>query len=136
MNNTWFRVLAGLVLLVAIAGIGYFAYNAGMAQAAVVGLAAAPGTTAAQPAPYYAYGMPFWHPYPLFGFGCLGLLVPLFFVCLAFAAFRRMLWGPRWGWHHMRHSRWMDEAGNAGLPPMFAEWHRRAHGESNPEPKQ
>ena len=76
--------------------------------------------------------MRFWHPAPFFGFGCIGLLLPLFLLFVAFGAFRRMLWGPRWGWHHMHHG-WMGTQGEAGLPPMFAEWHRHAHGEPDPE---
>ncbi len=80
--------------------------------------------------------MPFWRPFPFFGFGCIGLLIPLFLLFLAFGAFRRLMWGPRWGWHHMRYGRWMGDEGEAGLPPMFAEWHRRAHGDAPTDKKE
>lgn len=133
MNNVYFRVIAGLVLLAAIAGLGYFAYNAGVAQGTVVNLPASAGETAAQPHPYFGYGMRFWHPFPFFGFGFFGLLLPLLLLFIAFGAFRRMLWGPRWGWHHMHHRGWMGAEGEAGVPPFFTEWHKRAHGESDPD---
>ncbi len=138
MNNVWFRLIAALVLLAAIVGIGYFAYNAGVVQGTAARLPAASagsGATGAQPYAYPAYGMPVWFPFPFFGFGCFGLLIPLFLLFLVFGAFRRLIWGPRWGWHHMHHRRWMDENGEAGVPPMVSEWHRRMHGESDPARK-
>jgi hypothetical protein len=88
------------------------------------------------PAPYpvygYGYGMRFHHPFG-FGFGCFGILIPLFLFFLALKAFRFAVWGPRWGWghHHGPWSRhWED-----GVPPMFNEWHKRAHGEPTEEEK-
>ena len=136
MNNIGFRVIAGLVLVAAILGIGYFAYNAGVAQGTAAHLPAATGGAAAQQYPFYAYGAPFWMPFPFMGFGCLGLLLPLLLLCIAFGAFRRMMWGPRWGWHRMHHGPWMDEAGRSGPPPFFDAWHRRAHGEADPNKKE
>jgi hypothetical protein len=136
MNNIAFRLLAGLVLLAAIVGLGYFAYNAGVAQGAVASAPASAGAPNGQPVPNFGYGAPFWHPYPFFGFGCLGLLLPLFLLFLAFNAFRWMLWGPRWGWRHMHHGHWMGDGTSQGVPPMFAAWHSRAHGESEPEKKE
>ena len=38
MKDFWFRVIAGIFLLAAIVGIGFFAYNAGVTHAAVVAL--------------------------------------------------------------------------------------------------
>ena len=91
-----------------------------------------PSTNGAQPLPYYGYGMP-WHAFPFFGFGCFGILIPLFLLFLAFSAMRHLLWGPRWWGHRMhmhRHGPW-EEKGPWGdeVPPMVAEWHRRMHGE-------
>jgi hypothetical protein len=122
-----FRIVAGLVLLAAIAGIGFFAYQAGVANGSPITVQSPSGGTAPGPYPYYGYG--FWHPFPFFGFGfgCFGLLIPLFLLFLAFGAFRRMLWGPRWGWRHMGHHGPWGEHGE-GVPSMFAEWHKRAHG--------
>ncbi len=120
-----FRIVAGLVLLAAIAGIGWYAFNLGAAQNVDV--------SASQPAvgTYPYYGSPFWHPFGFMGFGCFGLLVPFFLVLMAMAAFRHLVWGPRWG--HM-HGHWHGERGE-GLPPMFREWHRRAHEEPADEKK-
>jgi len=136
MNNIFFRVMAALVLVAAIVGIGFFAYNAGAAHSAVINVPAPGAETATQPYPYFGYGMRFGHPYPFLGFGCLGLLLPLFLLFLAFGAFRRLLWGPRWGWRHMQHGPWRYGEGGSGVPPMFAEWHKRAHGESDPDKKE
>jgi hypothetical protein len=112
-----FRIIAGIVLLAAIAGLGFFAYQIGVAH----GIAANIQAPAAQVIPY---GHFMWFP----GFGIFGLLVPLFLLFLAFGALRRLIWGPRWGMRYMRHGpmgfhgSWGD-----GVLPMFAEMHRRAH---------
>jgi len=132
-RNIVFRIVAGLVLLAAIAGIAFFAFNAGMAQGAATNIQAPAPQSGGQPAPFYGYGygMPFWRPFPFFGFGCFGILIPLFLLFLAFGAARRMIWGPRWGWHHMHHhGQWGDKGPGSPdfVPPMFAEWHKRAHG--------
>lgn len=139
VNNFWFRLIAALVLLAAIVGIGYFAYNAGVAQGTAAQLPAASGS-GAQPYPYPGYGGPFWFPHPFFGFGFgwFGLLIPLFLLFLVFGVFRRLIWGPRWGWHGMHHRHWMDPEsgeGGQGVPPMVSEWHKRMHGESDPAKK-
>ena len=131
-KNVVFRILAGLVLLAAIAGIAFFAFNAGMTRGATLNLqvpAAQAGTAAGQPVPFYGYGMAYPHPFPFMGFGCLGVLIPLFLLFLAFGAARRMLWGPRWGWRHMHHGPCGEKGPGSPdfVPPMFAEMHRRAH---------
>jgi hypothetical protein len=89
-----------------------------------------------QVVPFYGYGMPFHH-LPFFGFGCFGILIPLFLLFLAFGATRRMLWGPRWGWHHLHRGPWGEKSPGSPdfVPPMFAEWHKRAHGEAPAEEK-
>jgi hypothetical protein len=123
-----FRILAGLVLLAAIAGIAFFAYNAGIAQGATVNVQVPPAQAEVQNIPLYAHGMFMARAHPFFGFGCFGILIPLFLLFLAFAAMRHLIWGPRWGEHHMRFARHMHDAwGEDGVPPMFAELHRRAH---------
>jgi hypothetical protein len=119
-----FRIIAGLVLLAAIAGIAFFAYQAGVTHA----------TGPSSSVPAAANGMPyypmFWHPF--FGVGIFALLFGLLLLMLAFSAMRMLVFGPRWGWRHMHHAEmgqhpmshgpWTE-----GVPPMFAEWHRRAH---------
>ena len=137
-KNVFFRIMAGLVLLAAIAGIAFFAFNAGMARGVALDLqapAAQAGPAGGQVVPFY--GMPFLHPMPFFGFGCFGVLIPLFLLFLAFGAARRMIWGPRWGWHHMHHGPWGEKGPGSPdfVPPMFAEWHKRAHGETPAEEK-
>src|SRR5574338_246452 len=121
------RVLSGLVLIAAIAAIAFFAFNAGVAKGSPVMVQAPSGQTAPVPGPYPYYGYPYYRPFGFgWGFGCLGILIPLFFVFVALRAFRFMFWGPRWG-HHM-HGRW-GMGYREGVPPMFDEWHKRAHGE-------
>ena len=59
------RILAGLVLLAAIAGIAFFAYQAGMDHSSAGRrLRHLRADTAPAPYPYY-YGWP-WHPFPFF----------------------------------------------------------------------
>jgi hypothetical protein len=111
------RVLVGIVLvLVAVLGavaIGTNAYHAGIARGLeeAARLPAPGGATSGAP-PYVYYG-PHWYygPYWHHGFG-FGFLFPLLFLFLVFALFRG---------HHYRS--WKT----AGVPPMFEEWHRRAH---------
>jgi hypothetical protein len=128
-NNIGLRIVAGLVLLAAIAGIAYFAFQAGVAQGSPITIEAPSGETVPAPYPYYGYG-PFHRPFG-FGFGFFGCLIPLFLFFLLFGAFRFLFWGPRWGWGHHRGS-WGRTWEN-GVPPMFEEWHKRAHGQ--PEEK-
>jgi hypothetical protein len=119
-KNVVFRIIAGLVLLAAIAGIAFFAYQAGAAHATVANLQLPAGETGVLPYPYY--GM-----HPFFGFSFIGVLVVFFLLIVAMASLRRMVWGPRWGWRHMGHGPMGRAPWGEGVPPMFAEWHRRAH---------
>jgi hypothetical protein len=120
------RIVSALVLIAAIAGIGFFAFRAGVAQGSPVTIEAPSGES--MPAPYYyGYGMPFHRPFG-FGFGCFGPLLALFLVFIALKSFRLLFWGPRWGWGHHRHGPWGRHGwGERGVPPMFEEWHKRAH---------
>jgi hypothetical protein len=121
-----FRIVAGLVLLAAIAGIAFFAFNAGVTRGAVTNLPAPSVENGVAPFPYFGhYGMPFH----FFGFGCFAPLAVLFLVCLAFGSMRRMFWGPRWGGHfmHRHHGPWGERSSDEFVPPMFKEWHTRAH---------
>src|SRR6266487_2163437 len=89
-GNVGWRIASALVLIAVIAGIGFFAFRAGVAQGSPVTIQAPSGQTVPAPAPYpyYGYGMPF-HPWgPLgFGFGCFGPLLALFLVFIALRAF-------------------------------------------------
>jgi hypothetical protein len=126
-RNTGFRLISALVLVAAIAGIAFFAFQAGVAQGSPVTLEAPSGQSVPAPYPYPYYGMPFHRPWGL-GFGCFGILIPLFLFFLAISAFRFLFWGPRWGWRH-HHGPWgRDWQGD--VPPMFNEWHKRAHSDT------
>ncbi len=123
-GKIWFRILAGLVVIAAVAGVAFFAFNAGAATHLQL-----PASASGQ-APYPYYGFPFWGPFPFLGFGCFGPLIALFLLFMAMRAFSFMLFGPRWNrWGHMHHGwrhGWEEEG---GVPPMFREWHDRAHGQ-------
>jgi len=127
MKILW-RVLAAVVLIAAIVGIGAYAYSLGTAH----GLAQqvqAPAGQAIQ-MPYLRFGHPFFG----FGFGLFSCLIPLFLLFLAFGSLRALFWHDPMGWRHM-HRRdwdWRDPNGKS-VPPFFAEWHRRAHAEPEAE---
>ena len=123
------RIISALVLIAAIVGIAFFAFNVGMAQGSPVTIQS-PGGQAA-PYPFYGYGMP-WHAFPFFGFGCFGPLIGLFLFFLALRAFGFLFWGPRWGHRAWRRGMWEE----GGVPPMFSEWHDRAHGRQSEEKKE
>lgn len=125
------RVVSGLVLLAVIAAIGFFSFLAGVAEGPPITIEAPSGES--MPAPYphfgYGYGMRAHHPFG-FGFGCLIPIFGVLLLVLAFKSFRMMMWGPRWGWGGWHG--W----GEGGVPPMFEEWHKKAHGESTEEKKE
>ena len=105
-----FRLLLALVAISALAAVGFYSYNLGVAHGLVQSghAFAAPG--AGPPYAYWphpwAFGFGFFPFFPLFGI--------LFFVLVLRGLFWRG-WGPRWGYWH------------GGVPPAFEEWHRRAH---------
>ena len=120
-NNNGLRIVSALLLIAAVAAIAFFAFQAGVAQGSPITIESPSGETMPAPYPYYGYGMPFHRPHFGFGygFGCLGPLLAFF---LLFAAFRFLFW-PRWG-HHRGH--W-GRHWEGGAPPIFEEWHKRAH---------
>jgi hypothetical protein len=126
-----FRIIAAVVLIAAIAGIAFLAYGAGVAQNVPATAQLPAAQTGGLPYPYF-HG--WWGPFPFFGFGCFAPLAVLFLLCVAFGSMRRMIFGPRWGWHRMhRHGGWSEKDGEEGVPPMVSEWHRRMHGETDDE---
>jgi hypothetical protein len=134
-----FRILMALVLVGAVIGIGALAYNAGVTQGLALAAVAPAGEAAQAPLPVYLlpYGQP---SVGLGGFGCFGALMVLFLLFLAFGAARAMLWPRRWGRHPMHHGPWGAAGTNGtrdwahGAPPMFDEWHKRAHATPGDEP--
>jgi hypothetical protein len=127
------RIVSALVLVAVLAGIAFFAYQAGVAQGSPVTIEAPSGETVPAPYPYYGYGLRYHHPF-MWGFGCLIPLIGVFLLVLALKAFRFAVWGPRWeGWGHRGH--W-SRHWEGGIPPMFEEWHKRSHGEQSEEKKE
>ena len=146
-NSLIFRIVGALLLVALIVGGGAMAYRAGMAQ----GISQAPAVTTAiskaaesgQPAPFpqmygreFGYGynfmpMPFHHP----GFNPIGavcgsiFLLFLFFGLMKMIFFRGMM---HRNWEGHNHGPWGKHWEN-GVPPMFEEWHKRAHGEKAKE---
>ena len=95
--------------------VGIAAYNLGFSHGIAQQLPAAAAGAVAYPWPYRPWG---------FGFG---FLFPLLFL---FLLFRVLLWRGPWrgGWHGGGYyGRGCYPGGPAGVPPMFDEWHRRAH---------
>lgn len=133
-----FRVFGLLLVLGLIAGAGAFGFKAGMARgieqapavAAAIEKAAEDGQVAPI-SPMYGYGYGYPHPYGFghphffnpFGAICFSILfLFLFFGAMKMLFFRRM----RHGWGH--HGPWRKDW-EGGVPSMFDEWHKRAHGE-------
>jgi hypothetical protein len=111
-NNRWgVFLLAALLAL----GIGYGAYNYGFSQ----GVATGPQVAAAIRDGGH-YGYPYaWH--GPFGFGFFPFF-PFFAILFWFLILRALFW--RWGGPWRGYRGWRD---SEGVPPMFDEWHRRAH---------
>ena len=112
MDNRTLRALVMVALVIAGgAAIAIGAYNAGVARGV-----AETGRMIAAPlagAPYvYVWPRPWGFGFPFF---------PILFFLFFFFVVRGMLWRGRWhgGWRY-RYD---------GVPPMFDEWHRRAHAE-------
>ena len=144
-----FRVLGLLLVLGLIAGAAAFSFKAGEArgimQAPAVATAIEKAAEDGQAVPpmMYGYGHPYGYGYGMRGYGhhfgffpfgaICGSILFLFF----FFGFMKMLFfrGMRRGWgHHGHHGPWgKDWEGN--VPPMFNEWHKRAHGEHPAEEK-
>lgn len=134
------RLVSALVLIAAIAGIAFFAFQAGVAQGSPITIEAPAGDANPAPVPYpyygFGYGMRLHHPLG-FGFGCLGPLLVLFLFFIALRSFRFLFWGSPWGWgHHMYGRGPWNRHWEGGVPPMFDEWHKKAHGEPTEERKQ
>lgn len=146
-NGFIFRLIGVLLLLGLVAAGGFMAYKAGVAQ----GIAQAPEVAAAieksaengqvvpvppmMYGPGYGYGYPYgfgYHHFNPFGAICFSFL----FLFLFFGAMRLIFFrGMRHGWgHHGHHGPW-GKSWEGGIPSMFDEWHKRAHGEKPAEEK-
>ena len=109
-NFRWGVLIVALLLAL---GLGYGAYNYGFSQ----GVATSPQVAAAirdGGAGAYPYA---WHHGP-FGFGFFPVF-PFFAILFWVLIAKLFFWGRPW-----RHRGWY---GPGDVPPMFDEWHRRAH---------
>ena len=117
-RGAWVVVFVTVLLA---AFVGYFAYNAGVANGIattqISGGGAAGGAPALPPYPYY------W--YRPWGFGFFG---PFLFLLFWLFVLRALVWGGAWR-RHCYYGR-----GYYGFPPTFDEWHRRAHERMTKEP--
>lgn len=142
-NGFIFRLIGVLLLVGLVAAGGFMAYKAGVAQginqapeiADAIQQSAEDGQPAASPM-YGPYG--YGHPYG-YSFGYRHHFNPFAGVCFSifflffFFGFLKMIFfrGMRHGWGHHGHGPWGKWEG--GVPPMFDEWHKRAHGEKPAE---
>jgi hypothetical protein len=129
-------IIFTLISVAILAAIAFYAYSWGLSQGALQNAQiVVPGAGEGQAPVYPYYVMPYhfgrwgWGWGGAFGF--LQCLIPIFGIFLA-AMLLRLLFGRPWrrGWGWGGPGRWDSEH---GTPPMFAEWHRRAHaGEDTP----
>jgi hypothetical protein len=122
-GTRWLVWLAGIALL---ALVGVYAYQAGVAHGiAQSGALAAAGAQGAGGRAFYWYARP-W------GFGGFPFfpVFPLLFILFWVFVFRGLFWHRRYpGYWYGPESR------RGGVPPMFDEWHRRAHAEESGAPE-
>jgi hypothetical protein len=115
-----FRLLMGAVMIAALATVGFYTYNLGVAH----GVAESTRAIAAAPGGAGAPAIVVWpRPWGV-GFGFFPFF-PLFFILFWVFVARGLFWrGARRG----RSCRY------DGVPPAFDEWHRRAHAQQTPPP--
>jgi hypothetical protein len=110
MNNRFgLRLIGGILVVAALVGFGYYAYNLGVAQGvAEAGRIAAPSGGA----PVVVMWPRPWG----FGFGFFPFF-PLVFILFWFFVARAWFW----------RGAWRGRACGYGPPQAWDEWHRRAH---------
>jgi hypothetical protein len=145
-NGLAIRIIATIFLVGLMIAGGFMIYKAGIAQgvsqAPVVATAISQAAQNGQPAPFppmmygqgygYGYGYPMYgHP---FGFFPLGAICgSIFFLFLIFSLMKMIFFGGmrHRSWESHKYGPWGRHWEN-GVPPMFDEWHKHAHGESTP----
>ena len=130
-------VLALLLVALLAGGVGWLAYNAGVARGLADSSKVALPATGAVPYPYWG-GPFFWG----WGLGPLNCLLIFFGFGLFFLLLRVLLWGSwRAGWRRsFGHGAWGGPGRpwgahpdwEKGYPPFAEEWHRRMHGQGEP----
>lgn len=139
-NGLVFRVIGVLLLIGLIAAGGFMAFKAGEAngisQAPVVATAIADAAENGQavnvPPMMYGHGYGYGHGYPMtyrhhFGFFPGGICFSILFLFLFFGFLKMIFFRGMHHGHH-RHGPW-GKHWEDGVPPMFNDWHKRAHGE-------
>jgi hypothetical protein len=108
-----YRWVFGVFVVVLVALVGVYAYNAGVAQGLLESGKLGTASGAAPP----VMG---WYPHP-WGFGFFPFF-PFLFILFSVFLFRGLFWRRRY-WHRG----FRPHYGIDGVPPAFEEWHRRAH---------
>ncbi|HLA87910.1 MAG TPA: hypothetical protein VJL10_07810 [Anaerolineales bacterium] len=143
-NGFIFRLIGVLLLIGLVGAGGFMAFKAGetqgIAQAPAVATAISEAAENGQGVPPMAYGPAYgygYHPYSFgyrhhFGFFPLGgICFSIFFLFLFFGVLRMVFFRT---WRHAcgHHGPW-GRHWEGGVPPMFSEWHKRAHDEKSAE---
>ena len=131
MKHIGLRIFFAFVMLAAVGGIAFIAYNAGVTHSTTTAIQAPVAQTGSQANPVYI--TPYWFPFPFFGFGFFSFLAVLCLFWVAFGAARFVLFGPRWGWRR-RYGAWGNGGTGEGVPPMWSEMHRRMHAADQDKP--
>jgi hypothetical protein len=140
-NGLIFRIIGVVVLIGLIAGGIFMAFRAGEAQgisqSPAVATAIVQSAESGQPVPVppMMYGRPYGYGYPMYGHHDLffpfgAICGSVFFLFLIFGLMKLVFFGGmrHRGWEGHKHGTWGRHWEN-GIPPMFEEWHKRAHGE-------
>lgn len=142
-----FRIIGALLFVALLAAGSAMVFKAGEvrgvsqapAVATAISQAAENGQAVNVPPTMYGNGYGYGHGYPMmygrhhFGFFPGGICFSIFFIFLLFGFMKMMFFGRmRRSGHHMRHGPWGKDW-EGGFPPMFNEWHKRAHGETSAE---